>query len=110
MSKYLYKLTIYVPPEKEHMVKAFIKAYKARTESASEKIIDFIEKCMAEDHRINPQTRLNQVATTLPICNCGKEAKYRVTWRAGGTGFLCEEHFRAKRAKHLVKGWREVGG
>ena len=38
-----YQLKIYVPPEKERIVKNFIEAFRARNESASQKILSYIE-------------------------------------------------------------------
>ena len=41
--RFPYRLTIYVPHEKERIVKDFIEAFRARNESASQKILSFIE-------------------------------------------------------------------
>jgi hypothetical protein len=41
--RFPYRLTIYVPPEKERIVKDFIETFRARNESASQKILSFIE-------------------------------------------------------------------
>jgi len=38
-----YQLKIYVPPEKERIVKNFIEAFRARNERASQKILSYIE-------------------------------------------------------------------
>jgi len=41
--KFPYRLAIYVPSEKAKIVKNFIKVFRARNESASQKILSFIE-------------------------------------------------------------------
>jgi len=41
--RFPYRITIYIPQEKERIVKDFIEAFRARNESASQKILSFIE-------------------------------------------------------------------
>lgn len=75
--KYPYKFTIYVPPEKERTVKRFIELFQARDESASQKLIDYMEDYVMNNKPVNPQTRLDQILQRpVVLCGCGKEARW----------------------------------
>jgi len=98
--KFPYKLTIYVPREKEKIVKGFLEAYKARNESGSSKILEFIEQQM-KDGKINPQTRLTEAPVKPPMCRvgrCGNFAEY-VYYPPQETKFYTCRFHRPSKAK-----------
>jgi len=104
-----YKLTIYVPEEKEDKVKEFLKMFKARNESGSQKILGFIENCVDNNVEINPQRRIHQYQKEKAKQKCFKcyreatrEAEFTPTKRKY---LVCEKH--AKELEHHQK-WRVV--
>ena len=98
-----YHLTLYIPPDKERLVKDFVKAYRARNESASQKIIMLIEDCM-NNRDINPQKRLHQMLepsledtfekTPSVKCNfCRRKAEHEAVFIASGQKYsVCAHH------------------
>jgi len=68
-----YKLTTYVPEEKEGYVKDFITICDREGESASKKLVDFITKYVEAHKNGNPQLRMESFITDpmtpIPKCN-----------------------------------------
>jgi len=105
MSKQPYKFLVYVPYDKAEIVKEFIEAVKARNESASSKIISYIEEVMKEG-KINPQKRLLAYKKDRR-CKCGSDPVYRARNKVNLILYLCQACFKHFNRKDL-QSWKKL--
>ena len=111
--KHPYRFTVYVPPEKEGMVKDFIRAFQARNESASQKIIDYIEELMSNG-KINPQTRLDNNKILYCVFKDRRKAEHTALHENSGKKHrVCSVHadcilHNRLRRNYKYKGWSLV--
>ena len=102
-----YRFTIYVPEDKELTVKQFIKLFRGPRESASSKLIDFMEK-QVKLQDPNWQKRLtNYVQGMGVLCGCGQKATYRVRF-LNQTADVCIACRGDLKRKYGRVGWRRL--
>jgi len=109
-----------VPPEQEEAVKEFVRLVKARNESASEKVLEWIIQFVEENKPVNPQTRLDVIldrgapAKEPPTCSfCLKPATYIGYLKDGlfsvaRAVYLCDVHRNVQRAQSPYYGERKL--